>query len=837
MRSSLRAAFFRTADFLVRHDSPLASPFVHGLAFLLKIEHGVSESTYRLRAEWLDKNRRAFRQTLAPESVGHSYGPLINGSRRTEEVRLPAVKLYEFENAVVGVSSSSFIVDNTLIMERAEGVALRRCSYAAGHIALHGRRSAFLLERPIQRLDAGIFLGGNGSSNYYHWMIEILPKMQFLPELDARYPGLPLLVSEDVARTGTFRESLEIIANDRPIVVLDQSRLYDVARLVHINAPNVCPFNLRPGEELRTSDFFFRDASIAFLRDRLRASAASMAGNPPKRVFFGRKGERRRYNEEEIYAAFAREGFVRVFMDELNLRSQIDLMTGAEMIAGPTGASWTNLIFCREGTLCLCWMADESREFSAYSNLAKIVGVDLRYVTYPTGAKSTQELYSMDYRVDAKAIEKELAALVTALDGPGQPSGHAETNLDARSTMKPATSLPSRLARPVAERLLRRITGLPTQPPSTPSGATGAPSRSNDPSPPRPRPHGRMGFLFHTPELLNHFSCVMDLLPADSFDLVVCLDAENSSEMSSAAARRQARMLTTREVISSGKRYDYLVSNHPIMLSGPSALGQLAEKNVRFMYAAGKSGWNLSDWNSLYDLILCFGPYHAAEFAKRSDAVILQMGYPRLDGFFNGTIDVGQLQRRFHCDPAKQTVVWLPTWKTLSSVGHFDRQVSALTATYNVVVKLHPLMLGSEPERVTALQQYPFTDFIADASDNLPLYLLADFMLFDYGGPPFAAIYTDKRMLLLNVPNAANDPLTGEDSPDISIRQTIVNIDAEDGDIARLLADDDLWEAQKKQRQALRKQYFAPYYGFSAQVAALALSNLDHILKPRSAST
>jgi len=376
---------------------------------------------------------------------------------------------------------------------------------------------------------------------------------------------------------------------------------------------------------------------------------------------------------------------------------------------------------------------------------------------------------------------------------------------------------------------LRRITGL--LPLDTRTAGEGS-SPSSYRLRPRPPPYGRVGFLFHTPELLNHFSPVIDLLPAGSFELLVCQDAENSSEMNSAAYRWKARMITAREVLSSGKRYDYLVSNHPAMLGEPLILKHLAEKNVRFMYAAGKSGWNLAGWNALYDLILCFGPYHAAEFAKRSNAVILQMGYPRLDGFFNAAIDVGRLKKRFRCDPAKQTVVWLPTWKTLSSLGHFDRQVSALTATYNVVVKLHPLTLGNEPERVTALRQYPFTDFIADASDNLPLYQLADFMLFDYGGPPFAGIYTDKRMVLLNVPDAEKDSLTGEDSPDITIRQTIVNIDADHGDIARLLADGELWAAQDLQRQALRRQYFAPYYGFSARVAALALSNLKHILGP-----
>jgi hypothetical protein len=301
--------------------------------------------------------------------------------------------------------------------------------------------------------------------------------------------------------------------------------------------------------------------------------------------------------------------------------------------------------------------------------------------------------------------------------------------------------------------------------------------------------------------------------------------------MNSAAARWKARIFTVREVLESSRRYEYMVSNHPVMLGDPRILKHLAAKNVRFMYAAGKSAWNFSSWNALYDLILCFGPYHAAEFAKRTDAVVLQMGYPRLDGFFTTTIDLDHLKKRFHCDPAKQTVVWLPTWKALSSVGSFDRHVSALTAKYNVVVKVHPLMSGDEPHRVAAVRQYPFTHFIADASDNLPLYMLADFMLFDYGGPPFAGLYTDKRMVLLNAPNAEQNELTGEDSPDISLRRTIVNIDAEGGDIARLLTDDTLWEAQKGQRQALRKQYFAPFYGFSARVAALALSNLNHILR------
>jgi hypothetical protein len=340
----------------------------------------------------------------------------------------------------------------------------------------------------------------------------------------------------------------------------------------------------------------------------------------------------------------------------------------------------------------------------------------------------------------------------------------------------------------------------------------------------------RIGFLFHTPELLNHLTCVIDLLPSGSFDLLVCWDAENNSEMQAAAQRWGANIVTTTEVIQSGQRYAFLVSNHPVQVGPPALIKELAEKNIRFMYAAGKSGWNLRAWNNLYDLILCFGPFHAAAFGECSDAVVLQMGYPRFDRFFDPVVEFGELQRRFNCDPHKKTVVWLPTWSTLSSIGIFDQEIAALMDTYNVVVKVHPLMPGSEPDRVASLERHGYNCFITDSTDNLPLYQLADYMLFDYGGPPFAGIYTDKDMLLLNVPDAEADSLMGSDSPDILIRHHLPNLNADKHGIAQALADQDLWPAQKAVRKFLRREFFAPYYGFSSSVAALALTHLRNIL-------
>ncbi len=341
----------------------------------------------------------------------------------------------------------------------------------------------------------------------------------------------------------------------------------------------------------------------------------------------------------------------------------------------------------------------------------------------------------------------------------------------------------------------------------------------------------RVGFLVHSLELINHFGCVWDLLPEGGFDVVLHGDAV-ATEVA-AFARWKCKVVTSTEVIQSNTKYRYLISNHPISLGDLPLIKQLAIVNVRFMYSAGKSGWNLSEWNNLYEVIMCFGPHHAAFFADSTDALVLQMGYPRFDRYFTMKPDLAGLQARYGCDPKKQTVVWLPTWKTLSSVGHFDEEISSLIERYNVVVKLHPLMPESEPERVEALRRHNFTHVIADASDNLPLYQLADYMLFDYGGPPLAGIYADKELILLNVPGADIDELTGDDSPDISIRKHLVNVDSEEGRIANLLADSVLWKEQRAVRRMLRNQYFAPYFGFSSIIAANALLNLEHIARDK----
>lgn len=415
--SELKNVIFNAAktllDYFVQRNSKFST--------MLATVYGIAINTYRhstlIPIEWLDDKREAVVSKLDGEEAGCSFGPKsIDGSQSIVQIKLPQVSLYHFENAKVSILSSSILLDNKIIIERVANVDVNRCNFASGHVLMHSSNHALVRNLQTENIEKGIFLGGNGSFNYYHWMIEILPKLKYIYELDKLgYRDFPLLVSEDVDHITTFRESLNYICKDRPVLKLDKDKAYNVGKLAYINAPNNLPFNLKRNEKMRISDFLTRISSIDFLRDRLRRNAdTAPLTNSIKRIFFARHNIRRNYNQSEIFEIFKLQGFQKVFMEDLSLREQISLIANAEMIAGPTGAAWTNLIFCRKGTKCLCWIAEGYGEFSAFSNLAKIVGTNMHYVTFKTNAKSIGELYSADYFIDPQRMKQELEKFLKA---------------------------------------------------------------------------------------------------------------------------------------------------------------------------------------------------------------------------------------------------------------------------------------------------------------------------------------------------------------------------------------------------------------------------------------
>lgn len=340
-----------------------------------------------------------------------------------------------------------------------------------------------------------------------------------------------------------------------------------------------------------------------------------------------------------------------------------------------------------------------------------------------------------------------------------------------------------------------------------------------------------IAFLVHTSEMFNHYSPVWDKLNRNEFLIIIHCTAFESEKILDLCNQYQVNCVFLGDVLASGHRFPYLVSNHAIHGDPLCPLIKvIGIYNIRFMYALGKGNHNLSDWNQFYDLFLCFGPYHQHTLAQFGKPCV-QMGYPRYDIVFNENVDLSVFRQQLKLDPSKETLLWLPTWKELSSVPLFADMMATLMDSYNIIVKLHPLSLEEEPEVVAKLMNLPFTAVISAVVDNVFLYLLADKVICDYGGTAFGAIYLDKPLLLLNLPDAESDPLAGEMSPDIVLRDNIVNLDLHSFHrIHDMLNNQLIWSQQKQTRKQLRERYFATHYGFSAEVAAQAIRHAGDII-------
>ena len=345
----------------------------------------------------------------------------------------------------------------------------------------------------------------------------------------------------------------------------------------------------------------------------------------------------------------------------------------------------------------------------------------------------------------------------------------------------------------------------------------------------------KIGFVIHEIDITNHYLNIWKLLKKEDFVIIIYGHNEQLLDF----CENKYNFITYENVILQKIKYRYLVSHQFIgYVDGNEQKGYLLKRigliNIRLMYALGKSKWNFAEWNDLYDIILCYGPYQVEKLNYLKRPLKIPIGYPRYDNHFipnhKGKLDLD----KYNYAPNKKTILWVPTYNKLSSIDHFAEKISNLSKDFNVFVKPHPGTILHEKSRVEKLKLLPFTFFFQDNIDNGDLFEIADYIISDYGGTAFGAIYLDKNLLLLNVPNANSDVNIEDNSSELEIRKEIKNISFDDNvSLIEVFTEKKYWNEQKEIRKSLREKYFSPFYGVSSQVVANILNNLDSVLKYR----
>jgi len=368
------------------------------------------------RLIWLDNADSQKIRICRHESDYESFPPkfLFNQIQNTRQISLPPVWLYKFENAQVTANSTHIVTEKSAYIERVPKFTSAVANYSTGHIFDHSDHYAIIRTTTLHyEIESAVFLAGNGSENYYHWLVEILPKLQFFLEEEIfKSFTKTILVSSNAKDIPTFHTFLNQAIRDfgLQVIYMDKNRSYKVKTLYHLSAPSNIVFNTRD-QISSPSQNYFRKESLDYIKEL--GFSLNMNSNKefegPKKIFLARKGSVRSYNQKEVFKILKEFGFVEIYMETLSARDQVRLFQNAEYIIGPTGAAWTNLIFCQNQPKCLCWMAEQTGDFSAFSNLAKYSGADLSYITYK--AKSPN-VYRSNYILEENLLLRALNELL-----------------------------------------------------------------------------------------------------------------------------------------------------------------------------------------------------------------------------------------------------------------------------------------------------------------------------------------------------------------------------------------------------------------------------------------
>jgi Glycosyltransferase 61 len=183
----------------------------------------------------------------------------------------------------------------------------------------------------------GVLLALPLCSNYYHWMIELLPRLQLLDE-HPELIDLPLIVPAEAP--GFLRETLRLSGYLNQVQFIQRG----VQRFDSLYIPSLLSPPSHPSPK-----------AVSWLREKLAAWRFPGAPTKHRRIYISRRDAPTRYatNEDEVVEMLARFGFVAVKLSDYTVIQQIRLFSEAHIIVGLHGAGLANLAFCFPGTYVL----------------------------------------------------------------------------------------------------------------------------------------------------------------------------------------------------------------------------------------------------------------------------------------------------------------------------------------------------------------------------------------------------------------------------------------------------------------------------------------------------
>ena len=206
------------------------------------------------------------------------------------------------------------------------------------------------IKKNIKGTVLSLLIGGSGNYNYWHWLLDIIPRLKIiekydnkidyflLPNLETRFQFETLeLLKIPLNKTISSKKYNHIYA-DKLVITSHPYNLTNNPWIDHLHIPNWIYIFLK--EKFIPYVKSNKQFSKKFYIDRSDTNSSN-------------KYSRFIINEDEVKETLSKQGYAIIKLANLPFIEQVELFYTAKSIVGLHGAGFANLIFCKKFTQVL----------------------------------------------------------------------------------------------------------------------------------------------------------------------------------------------------------------------------------------------------------------------------------------------------------------------------------------------------------------------------------------------------------------------------------------------------------------------------------------------------
>jgi hypothetical protein len=318
-------------------------------------------------------------------------------------VKLPDTYCAGLENVTIFGGTDLIIVNDTALYDEIERDVESKIYPSRSPIITKATKSCVNIRLPTaytEVIDCGIHFTKDHSSNYFHWLIDCLPRLGLIKDLDN---SIPLLIDEQLPSQAL--EALKVMnVENRPIITLKYLNKYLVKKLYYPSSLSV--MHDRYDKPNYSEDIIYSPKAINFVRNSILSQFDIKEGRKTKKIYISRSrgGFRAIHNSDEIENLLITQGFEIICPDRLTFFTQIQIFSQAKVIIGQAGAAMANIIFVPKNCKVLIMTSDIPEiNLHCFNPLGEILELNLEFLIGKHESEAPLAVHS-DFYVDTKLL-------------------------------------------------------------------------------------------------------------------------------------------------------------------------------------------------------------------------------------------------------------------------------------------------------------------------------------------------------------------------------------------------------------------------------------------------